>query len=272
VYAERWSRCPIALVGRPFATSSVTRRSRSVSPYVSAIRGASSGGWASSISTTTEESGLSPRTESRTTPTAVCGTNTRPGKGVGPRFPPVGISLIIAGEAPRQCRHGKHGNRQIPTQIVTGGKFIEQAISPRGGHVDGVVRAEYDHAGPTLVGCRHLIEDRGGGPRPLVHHRAFAQLAGVTLRHYDSLGLLVPSFVDPVTGHRHYEATQLSRTAGPQYRRFGTVLSTIVSCRFPRIASRRCCSSVPNHGATRQPHGRLSSRHDLSSIRAMGKD
>jgi DNA-binding transcriptional MerR regulator len=43
---------------------------------------------------------------------------------------------------------------------------------------------------------------------------AFAQLGGVTvrmLRHYDSLGLLVPSFVDPVNGHRHYEAAQLSR-------------------------------------------------------------
>ena len=85
----------------------------------------------------------------------------RSGKGVGPRFPPVGISLIIAGETPRPCRHGKHGNRQFRTQIVTGGKFSEPAISSRGGHLDGVVRAEYDHAGPTLVGCRHLIEDGG---------------------------------------------------------------------------------------------------------------
>jgi hypothetical protein len=44
----------MSLVDRPFATSSVTRRSRTVSPYASAIRGASSGGWASSIKTATE--------------------------------------------------------------------------------------------------------------------------------------------------------------------------------------------------------------------------
>jgi DNA-binding transcriptional MerR regulator/predicted transcriptional regulator YdeE len=31
------------------------------------------------------------------------------------------------------------------------------------------------------------------------------------LRHYDALGLLQPAHVDPSTGHRHYEAHQLSR-------------------------------------------------------------
>ena len=43
---------------------------------------------------------------------------------------------------------------------------------------------------------------------------AFAQLGGVTvrmLRHYDGLGLFVPSSVDPATGHRYYEAAQLPR-------------------------------------------------------------
>jgi DNA-binding transcriptional MerR regulator len=43
---------------------------------------------------------------------------------------------------------------------------------------------------------------------------AFAQLGGVSvrrLRHYGGLGLLVPVRVDPVTGHRFYEASQLPR-------------------------------------------------------------
>lgn len=43
---------------------------------------------------------------------------------------------------------------------------------------------------------------------------AFAQLGGVTvrmLRHYDHIGLFVPSRVDPITGHRAYEAGQLPR-------------------------------------------------------------
>lgn len=43
---------------------------------------------------------------------------------------------------------------------------------------------------------------------------AFAQLGGVTvrmLRHYDHIGLFVPSRVDPVTGHRAYAAAQLPR-------------------------------------------------------------
>jgi DNA-binding transcriptional MerR regulator len=43
---------------------------------------------------------------------------------------------------------------------------------------------------------------------------AFAQLGGVTvrmLRHYDRIGLFVPSRVDPTTGHRSYEAAQLAR-------------------------------------------------------------
>ena len=42
----------------------------------------------------------------------------------------------------------------------------------------------------------------------------FAQLGGVTvrmLRHYDSLGLFEPARVDPNTGHRRYEASQLPR-------------------------------------------------------------
>ena len=42
----------------------------------------------------------------------------------------------------------------------------------------------------------------------------FARLAGVTvrmLRHYDSLGLLVPADVDPATGYRRYAAAQLPR-------------------------------------------------------------
>ena len=42
----------------------------------------------------------------------------------------------------------------------------------------------------------------------------FARLAGVTvrmLRHYDSLGLLVPAHVDAVTGYRRYAAAQLPR-------------------------------------------------------------
>jgi DNA-binding transcriptional MerR regulator len=41
---------------------------------------------------------------------------------------------------------------------------------------------------------------------------AFAQLGGVTvrmLRHYDRIGLFVPSRVDPTTGRRAYEAAQL---------------------------------------------------------------
>jgi DNA-binding transcriptional MerR regulator len=43
---------------------------------------------------------------------------------------------------------------------------------------------------------------------------AFAHLGGVTermLRHYDRIGLFVPSRVDPVTAHRSYEAAQLPR-------------------------------------------------------------
>lgn len=42
----------------------------------------------------------------------------------------------------------------------------------------------------------------------------FARLGGVTvrmLRHYDSLGALVPAHVDPVTGYRRYAAAQLPR-------------------------------------------------------------
>jgi DNA-binding transcriptional MerR regulator len=43
---------------------------------------------------------------------------------------------------------------------------------------------------------------------------AFAKLGGVTvrmLRHYDHIGLFVPSRVDPITGHRAYEGAQLPR-------------------------------------------------------------
>lgn len=42
---------------------------------------------------------------------------------------------------------------------------------------------------------------------------AFAQLGGVSvrmLRHYDRIGLLVPASVHPATGHRFYDAQQLS--------------------------------------------------------------
>src|SRR5689334_21933071 len=41
----------------------------------------------------------------------------------------------------------------------------------------------------------------------------FARLGRVsprTLRHYGDLGILVPAHVDPATGYRHYELTQLS--------------------------------------------------------------
>lgn len=42
----------------------------------------------------------------------------------------------------------------------------------------------------------------------------FARFAGVSvrmLRHYDTLGLLVPAYVDPATGYRHYAADQFPR-------------------------------------------------------------
>ena len=42
----------------------------------------------------------------------------------------------------------------------------------------------------------------------------FARLGRVSvrsLRHYDALGLLVPARVDPATGYRYYEASQLAR-------------------------------------------------------------
>jgi DNA-binding transcriptional MerR regulator/effector-binding domain-containing protein len=42
----------------------------------------------------------------------------------------------------------------------------------------------------------------------------FARYAGVSvrmLRHYDALGLLAPTYVDPFTGYRHYSAGQLPR-------------------------------------------------------------
>jgi DNA-binding transcriptional MerR regulator len=68
----------------------------------------------------------------------------------------------------------------------------------------------------------------------------FARLAGVTvrmLRHYDSLGLLVPAHVDPVTGYRRYAATQLPRLnrlcalkdLGLTLEQVGTVLDAQVS-------------------------------------------
>jgi hypothetical protein len=98
----------------------------------------------------------------------VCGTNTRPGKGVGPRFPPVGISLIIACEASRPCCRGKHGNREFLTRRVTGGKFIEQAMSSGGGHLDGVVRGKYYHTARRLIGGCDFIED-GGTAEALGH-------------------------------------------------------------------------------------------------------
>ena len=39
----------------------------------------------------------------------------------------------------------------------------------------------------------------------------YAQVSVRMLRHYDALGLLVPAYVDPVTGYRSYTATQLAR-------------------------------------------------------------
>jgi DNA-binding transcriptional MerR regulator len=42
----------------------------------------------------------------------------------------------------------------------------------------------------------------------------FARFAGVSvrmLRHYDSLGLLVPAYVDPTNGYRHYATEQFRR-------------------------------------------------------------
>lgn len=42
----------------------------------------------------------------------------------------------------------------------------------------------------------------------------FARFAGVSvrmLRHYDSLGLLVPTSVDPASGYRHYDESLLTR-------------------------------------------------------------
>jgi len=43
---------------------------------------------------------------------------------------------------------------------------------------------------------------------------AFAQLGGVSvraLRHYEAVGVLFPSWIDPATGYRHYRAGQLAR-------------------------------------------------------------
>jgi DNA-binding transcriptional MerR regulator/effector-binding domain-containing protein len=68
----------------------------------------------------------------------------------------------------------------------------------------------------------------------------FARLAGVTvrmLRHYDSLGLLVPAHVDPVTSYRRYAAAQLPRLnrlvalkdLGLTLEQVGTVLDAHVS-------------------------------------------
>ncbi|MFI6794664.1 MerR family DNA-binding transcriptional regulator [Streptosporangium canum] len=45
----------------------------------------------------------------------------------------------------------------------------------------------------------------------------FAQLGLVSvrmLRHYDALGLLQPARVDPASGYRFYQASQLSRLSG----------------------------------------------------------
>lgn len=37
----------------------------------------------------------------------------------------------------------------------------------------------------------------------------FSQLSIVTLRHYDDIGLLTPSYIDPETGYRYYRSKQL---------------------------------------------------------------
>src|SRR5690348_1273352 len=42
----------------------------------------------------------------------------------------------------------------------------------------------------------------------------FARYAGVSvrmLRHYDQIGLIAPTYVDPVSGYRHYEEDLLER-------------------------------------------------------------
>ena len=44
----------------------------------------------------------------------------------------------------------------------------------------------------------------------------FAELTGVsrkTLRYYDGINLVAPSYVDPLTGYRYYQATQLPRVS-----------------------------------------------------------
>ena len=69
--------------------------------------------------------------------------------------------LIIAGDAPRPCCHGKHGNRQFRTRCVTGGEIGEPALGSCGGRLDGVVRGEDDDAGRMLVACRHITQDGG---------------------------------------------------------------------------------------------------------------
>jgi hypothetical protein len=104
-------------------------------------------------------------------PIPLCGTNTRPGERVRPTFAPFGITLIIAGDAQRPCRHGKHGDRQLRTRYVTGAEIGKPAHSSRGGRVDGVVRAEYDDPGPTLVGHDRVTDDRGAA-KALGHQRS----------------------------------------------------------------------------------------------------
>ena len=78
-----------------------------------------------------------------------------------PRLAPFGIIPIIAGDAPCPCCDGEHGNRQFQTWCVTGGEIGEQALSSRGGRVDGVVRGEDNDPGPALVACRDVTEDGG---------------------------------------------------------------------------------------------------------------
>ncbi len=56
-------------------------------------------------------------------------------------------------------------------------------------------------------------EDRRNG-QAMFGIGTFAQIAGVsvrTLRHYDEVGLLCPAHVDPASGYRFYEASQVSR-------------------------------------------------------------
>src|ERR1700676_1036889 len=82
---------------------------------------------------------------------------------------------------------------------------------------------------------------------------AFARLGGVTvgmLRHYDGLGLFMPSQVDPVTGHRYYEATQLPRLNRlVALKDLGFTLEQVGQLLDEGIETRRTARHVPTQGS-----------------------